>query len=206
MDDYLFNGPWCLLSFTQVLPVISALDLEDFIDESKKSTSQFIESHLGNESGQPKFNSDNPSFSAWKKSDWILLSWLLSTISEKVIRQVTRCKTFLDFWIKLESLYARQFMARIMSLRQQLQNARKGLGFISDFVLRIKEIGDELMAAGDEVQERDLLLSLTSGVEHEYDPIVVLVSSEHGTMSLEEAQFLLLMHEQHIEQLNTQID
>ncbi|KAL5807990.1 hypothetical protein ACOSQ3_028681 [Xanthoceras sorbifolium] len=36
-----------------------------------------------------------------------------------------------------------------------------------------------------------------------YDVVVVLISSQRTTMSLEDAQFLLLMHEQRIEQLNS---
>ncbi|KAL5839905.1 hypothetical protein ACOSQ4_012513 [Xanthoceras sorbifolium] len=94
-------------------------------------------------------------------------------------------------------------MAKILNLRQQLQTIKKGSHSVSDFVLKIKNIGDALSAAGEEVSERDLLLSLMHGVGHEYDAVVVLISSQRSTMSLEEAQFLLLMHEQRIEELNS---
>ncbi|KAL5856396.1 hypothetical protein ACOSQ3_003854 [Xanthoceras sorbifolium] len=94
-------------------------------------------------------------------------------------------------------------MAKILNLRQQLQTIKKGSHSVSDFVLKIKNIGDALSAAGEEVSERDLLLSLMHGVGHEYDSVVVLISSQRSTMSLEEAQFLLLMHEQRIEELNS---
>ncbi|KAL5816662.1 hypothetical protein ACOSQ3_025040 [Xanthoceras sorbifolium] len=94
-------------------------------------------------------------------------------------------------------------MAKILNLRQHLQTIRKGSHSVSDFVLKIKNIGDALSAAGEEVSERDLLLSLMHRVGHEYDAVVVLISSQRMTMSLEEAQFLLLMHEQRIEQLNS---
>ncbi|KAL5743126.1 hypothetical protein ACOSP7_029858 [Xanthoceras sorbifolium] len=96
-------------------------------------------------------------------------------------------------------------MAKILNLRQQLQTIKKGSHSVSDFVLKIKNIGDALSAAGEEVSERDLLLSLMHGVGHEYDSVVVLISSQRSTMSLEEAQFLLLMHEQRIEELNSPI-
>ncbi|KAL5772768.1 hypothetical protein ACOSQ2_012692 [Xanthoceras sorbifolium] len=94
-------------------------------------------------------------------------------------------------------------MAKILNLRQQLQTIKKGSHSVSDFVLKIKNIGDALSAAEEEVSERDLLLSLMHGVGHEYDAVVVLISSQRSTMSLEEAQFLLLMHEQRIEELNS---
>ncbi|KAL5840728.1 hypothetical protein ACOSQ3_013407 [Xanthoceras sorbifolium] len=94
-------------------------------------------------------------------------------------------------------------MAKILNLRQQLQTIKKGSYSVSDFVLKIKNIGDALSVAGEEVSKRDLLLSLMHGVGHEYDAVVVLISSQQTTMSLEEAQFLLLMHEQRIEELNS---
>ncbi|KAL5820282.1 hypothetical protein ACOSQ3_022164 [Xanthoceras sorbifolium] len=94
-------------------------------------------------------------------------------------------------------------MAKILNLRQQLQTIKKGSHSVSDFVLKIKNIGDALSTAGEEVSERDLLLSLMHGVGHEYDSVVVLISSQRSTMSLEEAQFLLLIHEQRIEELNS---
>ncbi|KAL5827965.1 hypothetical protein ACOSQ3_019807 [Xanthoceras sorbifolium] len=59
------------------------------------------------------------------------------------------------------------------------------------------------MAAGEDVPDRDLILPLMSGVGHEYDVVVVMISSQHRTMSLKDAQFLFLMHEQRIDQLNS---
>ncbi|KAL5735557.1 hypothetical protein ACOSP7_030026 [Xanthoceras sorbifolium] len=94
-------------------------------------------------------------------------------------------------------------MAKILQLWQQLQMIKKGSQSISDFVLNIKNIADALSVAGDEVSDRDLLLSLMHGVRHEYDAVVVLISSQRNTMSLEDAQFLWIMHEQMIESLNS---
>ncbi|KAL5824811.1 hypothetical protein ACOSQ3_020874 [Xanthoceras sorbifolium] len=122
---------------------------------------------------------------------------------QKVVGQVTKCKSSLETWTKLKNLYSQKSMAKILNLRQQLQIIRKGSHSVSDFVLKIKNIGDALSAVGEEVSEIDLLLSLMHGVGHEYDVVMVLISSQRMTMSLEEAQFLLLMHEQRIEQLNS---
>ncbi|KAL5748202.1 hypothetical protein ACOSQ2_025499 [Xanthoceras sorbifolium] len=94
-------------------------------------------------------------------------------------------------------------MAKILQLRQQLQTVKKGVLSISDFVLQIRTIGDALASAGEGVPERDLILSLLNGVGHEYDVVVVHISSQQRTISLEEAQFLFLMHEQRIEHLSS---
>jgi hypothetical protein len=93
-------------------------------------------------------------------------------------------------------------MARIMQLKQQLQSLKKGADSISEFVSKLKAISDALAAAGEIVSDREMIMSLLNGVGHEYDSVVTLVSSQQSTMSLEDAQFLFLMHEQRIEHLS----
>ncbi|KAL5822970.1 hypothetical protein ACOSQ4_020870 [Xanthoceras sorbifolium] len=189
---------------TQILPAINALDLEDFIDSTKTPPSQFINVQVCDENGETHIEQQpNKEYQKWKKSDQILLFWLISTLSQKVVGQVTKCKSAREAWMKLENLYSQKSLAKIMQLRQHLQTIKKGARSVSDFILQIKNVGDALSAAGEEISERDLLLCLMNGVGHEYDAVVVLISSQRSTMSLEEAQFLLLMHEQRIEQLNS---
>ena len=69
-------------------------------------------------------------------------------------------------------------------------------------MLKIKNIGDALMAAGEEIKERDLVTSLINGVGHEFDPIVAVITTQRF-ISLEDAQFMLMMHGQRIEHLNS---
>jgi hypothetical protein len=57
-------------------------------------------------------------------------------------------------------------MARTMQLRQQLGNIKKGSSSVSDFVLKVKNIGNSLKSAGDRVTDRDLLLSILNGLGH----------------------------------------
>ncbi|KAL5753704.1 hypothetical protein ACOSP7_021924 [Xanthoceras sorbifolium] len=42
-----------------------------------------------------------------------------------------------------------------------------------------------------------------SGLGHDYDPVVVLLSSQHKSVSLQDAQYMLMVHEQRIDQLNS---
>ncbi|KAL5848586.1 hypothetical protein ACOSQ4_006599 [Xanthoceras sorbifolium] len=191
-------------NLTNILLAIHALELENFIDPMKKPYEKFIDVQLTNDNGETRTEQRlNKHYQYWKKSDQILLFWLISTLSQKVVGEVTRCKSALEAWTKLENLYSHRSMAKVLQLRQQLQSARKGSLSISDFILHIKTIGDALSAAGEDVPERDLLLSLLNRVGHEYDAIVVLVSSQQRTIDLEKTQFLFLMHEQRIEQLNS---
>ncbi|KAL5820678.1 hypothetical protein ACOSQ3_022560 [Xanthoceras sorbifolium] len=108
----------------------------------------------------------------------------------------------------LEKLYSHKSLARILQLKQQLQNSRKGSLSISECCLKIKTLGDALRAAGQTVTEYDMVLNVLNGVGHDYNPVVVLVSSQHKTVTMQETQYQLMMHEQRLEQLNivSQVD
>ena len=45
-------------------------------------------------------------------------------------------------------------------------------------MLKIKNIGDSLMAAGEEIKEWELVTSLINGVGHEFDPIVAVITTQ----------------------------
>lgn len=74
---------------------------------------------------------------------------------------------------------------------------------VSEFVLKAKTIGDALKSTSEMIRDHDLLLNMLNGLGHEYDLIVVLISSHKQTMSIQEAQYLLKIHEQRIARLNT---
>ena len=73
----------------QVLAAIRALELEEFIDGSLSEPPKFVEVVAPN--GVNKETVKNPEYSAWKRSDQLLLCWLYSTLSEKIIGEVTAC-------------------------------------------------------------------------------------------------------------------
>lgn len=64
-------------------------------------------------------------------------------------------------------------------------------------------IGDELLAAGDDVKDKDLIMSILNGIGHEFDPVVVIISSLLDYVTLEHAQYQLMLHEQRIAHLNS---
>ncbi|KAL5825640.1 hypothetical protein ACOSQ3_021703 [Xanthoceras sorbifolium] len=127
----------------------------------------------------------------------------MSTISEGLIGEVSDCLSSLEFWRIIETLFSRESLAKVLQVKQQLQSARKGSSSISEFVLRVKGLGTSLRSAGQTVTDQDLLLCVLNGLGHEYDPVVVMLSQQQLTMSLHEAQYMLMIHEQRIEHLNS---
>ncbi|KAL5822278.1 hypothetical protein ACOSQ3_020187 [Xanthoceras sorbifolium] len=93
-------------------------------------------------------------------------------------------------------------MAKVLQLKQQLQNTKKGSLSISNYFLKVKTLGDALRAAGQTVTEYNMVISALSELGHDYDVVVVLLSSQHQSVSMQEAQYLLMAHEQRLDQLN----
>ncbi|KAL5753577.1 hypothetical protein ACOSP7_021797 [Xanthoceras sorbifolium] len=104
---------------------------------------------------------------------------------------MTSCVTSQEAWSVLERLYSQKSMAKVLQLKQQLQAMKKGGCFVSDFALKIKAV------------DNDLVLSILNGIGHEYDLVVVFISSQRLTMSLQEVQYMLMIHEQKIAYLNS---
>ena len=184
-----------------VLPAIRALELKDFINGVRLCPNKFVANIDPNSSEKDMVISSD--FLAWRRLDQLLLVWLLSTVSESLIGHVTECSSALEAWRTLEDSFAQQSLAKTMQLRQQLGSAKKGSSTVADFVMKVKSIGDNLRAAGDKVSDRDLILSVVNGVGHEFDAVGVHITSQKNAISLHEAQYLLMLHEQRIEHLNT---
>ena len=97
------------------------------------------EAHISNPENSV-INIRNQDLLAWKRLDLFLLSWLLSSISESMLGHVVQCQTSTEIWKVLDQLFATKSKARILQLRFQLQNTKKGAGSIEDYILKMKSI------------------------------------------------------------------
>ncbi|KAK2640656.1 hypothetical protein Ddye_028451 [Dipteronia dyeriana] len=150
---------------TQVLTAIEALVLEGLIKGEKQPPPKFLLVHSGDNIEQQ----ENPEFVNWKKTDKLLMSWIFSTLTPSVLGQVNGCKSSFEIWFKIERTYSQRSLARIMQLKQHMQSLKKGSDPISDFVVKIKVVGDALVAAGETASDRDMIMNLLNGVGHKYD-------------------------------------
>ncbi|KAL5834541.1 hypothetical protein ACOSQ4_014038 [Xanthoceras sorbifolium] len=71
----------------------------------------------------------------------------------------------------LEKIYSQKSMAKVLQLKQQLQNTKKGSLSINDYFLKIKTLREVLKVAGQTVIDYDLVLSVMSDLGHDYDPV-----------------------------------
>lgn len=56
--------------------------------------------------------------------------------------------------------------------------------------MKVKGIGDDLLVVGDDVKEKNLVISVLNGIGHEFDSVVVLISSQLTNITLENIAIL----------------
>lgn len=82
---------------------------------------------------------DNPEYIQWLRPCQFLLSWLLSIMTESVLRIMVQYTTSFEVWNALETLFTSQSNARILQLKIQLQTTKKHVVTMSDYVNKMKK-------------------------------------------------------------------
>ena len=93
-------------------------------------------------------------------------------------------------------MYSQQTVTKFFQLKQQLRSVKKDSRSVNDYVLEIKTIGHALAAIGEPLGDKDLLLAILNGLDHQYETIVSLITYQMDEIKIEKVQYLLLMHEQ----------
>ena len=75
-----------------------------------------------------------------------------------MLGHVIPCKSSAEVWSVLEQIFSTKSKAKVLQLRFLLQTIKKGSGSLQDFVLKMKNTANELMAAGDQFISDDEIL------------------------------------------------
>lgn len=71
-----------------------------------------------------------------------------------------------------------------MQLRLAFQTIKKASLTMMEYILKLKNIADNLAAIGETVSERDHVLQLLAGLGSEYDPIVASLTAREDDVPL----------------------
>uniref|UniRef100_A0A2N9GSV6 Reverse transcriptase Ty1/copia-type domain-containing protein n=1 Tax=Fagus sylvatica TaxID=28930 RepID=A0A2N9GSV6_FAGSY len=98
-----------LLWKAQIVPYLRGQHLFGFLDGSRPAPSPFLD---GSSQSEP-----NPAHQAWLIQDQMILSALISSLSENILAYVVKCATSRDVWITLERMFTAHSRARTMTIR-----------------------------------------------------------------------------------------
>lgn len=137
----------------------------------------------------------NPSYIKWFEQDQLVLSLLISSLSEKLIAQVMRHKTSRAMWFALETMFSQQSQAKYLQLHQQLTHLKKGGESISEYFQKATLLADSLVSTGNPVSDRDFNIYLLGGLGPDFDSVVTSLTTRQDILTPEEILSHLLTYE-----------
>ncbi|PON47862.1 hypothetical protein TorRG33x02_321990 [Trema orientale] len=177
----------------QLLNVIIANGLEDFIDGSRPCPPRFTD---------PARQIVNAEYIAWQRFNRLIMSWIYASLTQGVMGQIVGYASAFEIWEALNQIYTSSSLAKITELRAKLQNLRKdGLTAI-EYIQKHKNICNTLAAVGEPVSCKDHLLYLFGGLDREYNAFVTSITKRPDNLPLEEIYSLLLSYEFRLESQN----
>ncbi|KAH0708030.1 hypothetical protein KY285_010704 [Solanum tuberosum] len=137
----------------------------------------------------------NPAYLRWIKQDQLIMSLIISSLSEETIPIVIGLPTKKSIWDALEASFSSPSNTRILNLHMQLHNLKQEDLSITQYLHKVKLLIDELAAAGRPVCLPDQNIYMFKGLRSEFKDIVTALFARQEPVTFSELHSLLLSHE-----------
>ena len=127
--------------------------------------------------------------------------WLISYHVACLTPTVASCENAKAAWDALQCIYKGRSAARQLQLKRELSNLKKDANEpLSKYFARARGLYAQLKAAGDSIQEADIVNPILAGLPSDYDTIITVIVTISGEQqpSLDEVLTMLLPVEQSI--------
>jgi hypothetical protein len=158
----------------QLLPYLRSTKLLGFLDGTIPPPPKQIASST--EAGADLVS--NPEYDQWFHQDQQVLSGLLSSMSEEILRDVLDAGTSREVWNILQRMFGFATRARVVQIRTYLATAKKGDLSAADFFRRIKGYASELAAANSPLSDDEVIVYLLAGLGPNYDSFVTSMTTK----------------------------
>jgi hypothetical protein len=188
-----------LLWKAQLIPYLRGQHLLGYVDGTTPLPSQMISQT--SESGETSLL-PNPAYARWIQQDQIILSTIISSLSESLMTHIVGLSTAHDVWLTLERMFSSQSKARIMQIRYQLSTLKKGSLSVTEYFQKLKQLVDTLAAVHRPLNDFEVNSYLLAGLSSDYESMIASIQMLAAPMSLDELYGHLLTHEQRLTQLH----
>ena len=101
---------------------------------------------------------------SWHRQDQLILHTILASLSESFIPLVSSVTSSDEAWTHLSRLYAKRSTTHMIYLKDKLSIITRGDFSVTDFLVSIKQIADELTLLADPPSDADHLVYRTRGL------------------------------------------
>lgn len=183
----------------QAMATIKGYKLQSYLLGARVIPPQFLSA---TDEAQGKFNE---AFLNWEQQDQLLLSWLLSSMSDSMLVRMVGCEHSFQVWSVLELFFASQTKAKINQLKTQLRNIKKGSLSATEYLLKVKKIVDSLSSVGAPLSESDHIDAILEGLPEDYNGFIVSLTSRTDPYTVNQVESLLTAQEERIEKFKKEV-
>ena len=176
----------------QVLPILKGAQLQGYLDGSADAPEEKIKP-----SGE-----SNPEYIRWAALEQQVLGFLMTSMTQEVMAQVSICETPQEVWSQLQKTYASQSRARTVNTRIALATTRKGNMTMSEYVAKMKSLADEMASAKKNIDEEELVSYILAGLDEEYNSVVSALVARVEPVTVAEAAAQLFSFESRMDLLH----
>jgi hypothetical protein len=169
----------------QVLATIRGARLEGYLTGSAKKPAMMIDDKDGD-------MVTNPVYEDWLAADQQVLSFLLSSVSKEILIQVATKEIAAEAWQAIETMFASKTRARAVNTRLALATTQKGNMTVTEYIGKMRFLGDEMAAAGRPLEDDELVEYILTGLDNVFDPVVSSVLARTEAISVSELYSQLL--------------
>ncbi|KAM1692819.1 hypothetical protein ACFX2K_032390 [Malus domestica] len=172
--------------------------LMGFVDGSHICPPRFIasssrDSNVSSSDGGSLIESDE--FKVWKMHDRALMQLITATLSPSPVSCAISSTSARDLWVRLKEQFSIVTRAAIFQMKSELQDIKKGTDSISQYLQRIKEARDYLVAVGVHFDDDDIVILTLNGLPSEYNTLRSIIRGRENVISMKDLRFQLLAEE-----------
>lgn len=127
-----------------------------------------------------------PSYFPWRCQDQLILHAILASLTEAVIPSVCSAASSHEAWTCLSRLYAKRYTTHMVHLKDNLTMITCGDFSITDFLVSIKHIADELTILCNPPSDVDLLVYAARGLDPAYKEFIIAMHTRDSVVPFEE--------------------
>ena len=132
----------------------------------------------------------------WARMDCVVKSWIIATLTDD-LGEIIRAQgsTARHAWLAVESQFLGNREARSIQLETKFCNFVQGDLSITDYSRRLKKMADDLMALGEVITDRTLVLNLIHGLNERFAHVGTLLRRAKPFPTFLEAREDLILEE-----------
>ncbi|GAA0167569.1 hypothetical protein LIER_40406 [Lithospermum erythrorhizon] len=140
------------------------------------------------------FSLPNSAYELWVQQDQLIMSLLISAMSQKTISLIVGKHSFHQIWATLNTAFANHSFSTQMSLQDQLFNVKQNNQAILTYLQQAKSLYDTLAAIGKQPTHEVFIIYILRGLDEEYKDLKSMVYSRGSQIKCEELHNYLPTH------------